>query len=487
MNTQIPVYGALIDASLKQTQEHFEDRNPANGEIIALIGRCTEADLNEAVESGQSAFTKWKAVPRDKRSRLLNQIADIIERDMDELVLNETLDTGKCLSESALQLQICADIYRYFAGAIMCHEDIMIQHASGSFSAVIREPLGVAGLILPWNAPSMLMTWKLAPALAAGNCAVVKPASAASRVVLELALRFQEVLPPGVLNVVTGSGSEIGNALAYHPGISKVSFTGSTTVGSGIGRICGENVVPCTLELGGKSANIIFEDADLDRAVQYVMIGILSTSGEVCVAGSRLLVQDSIYERMVEMLREKFIQVTVGDPTAPDTKMGPVIDESQGRKIMDCIDGGLADGARLVCGGHRLTGGIYDLGFFIEPTIFADADNSMRIAREEIFGPVLTIIPFQTEAEAVSIANDSAYGLGAAVWTRDIYRAIRVSRVLQAGTVWVNDYLDSSPGNPFGGYKKSGIGREIHKMAMDYYSNVKNICVSATDEVPAAF
>ena len=478
--------GPIIGGREIKTQNSFFDKNPANGEIIAEIGSCSIEDVEHAVKSGGEAFQSWGATSREYRADCLYKMAEIIESDMDTFARNETLCTGKCLQESYIQLDLCAKLYKYFAAAIASSEDTLVQHSSGSFSAIVREPLGVVGLILPWNAPVMLMAWKLAPALAAGNCAVVKTATLASASVLELAGRFQAVLPPGVLNVVTGSGSTAGNALISHPDISKVSFTGSTDVGRSIGKICGENITPCTLELGGKSANIIFADAQLDRAVQFAMIGTLSSAGAVCVAGTRLLIQDEIYDSFLKMLKEKFEPVRVGDPMEDGVQMGPVIDEVQFETIMKYIEHGKSEGAKLVCGGTRLTGGQYDKGFYVAPTIF-EAENSMKISQEEIFGPVINVIRFSTEEEAISIANDSCYGLGAGLWTKDIHRAIRVSRKLEAGTVWVNDYLDSSPGNPFGGYKNSGIGREVHKMALENYTRVKNICVSNSEDVPPVY
>ena len=455
--------------------------SPIDRRELAQVGICTAEDVDAAVGNAKESFQSWGRSPKTQRAEALNAIADILIRDLDTLALNETMDTGKCLPESKMQLQNCADIYRYFAAATLTQEDTLVQHPNGSFSAVVREPLGVVGLILPWNAPSMLMTWKLAPALASGCCAVIKPASNASIAVLELARRFQEVLPPGVLNVVTGPGATTGQALIHHPMIDKLSFTGSTEVGRDIGSTAGNQIIPCTLELGGKSPNILFDDANLERFVQMAVIGSLSTAGEICVAGSRLLVQETVYDKVVDMMKDRFEAFHVGDPLLPETDMGPLIDETQFNKVMTCIERGKSDGARLVCGGYRVHGGVCDKGYYVAPTLFADVNNQMWIARNEIFGPVLCVIPYKDESEAIRIANDSDYGLGAAVWTRDIPRAIRVSRALEAGTVWVNDYLDSSFGNPFGGYKQSGFGREIHKMAIENYTHVKNICVSSLD------
>jgi acyl-CoA reductase-like NAD-dependent aldehyde dehydrogenase len=410
-----------------------------------------------------------------------------MEKDIDYFAMVESLDTGKCIGEATLQIRMCIDHYRYYAGCIQTQEDLCVQHNKESFSMVVREPIGIVALILPWNAPIMLLTWKLAPALAAGNCVVIKPASNALLPVLEIASACQDFLPPGVINVVSGSGSTIGNYLVEHEKVGKISFTGATETGIGIGEKTGRNITPCTLELGGKSANIVFPDASINRAIQYSMIGILSTAGEVCVAGSRLLLHQDIYNVFLEKLVEKFKSVKVGNPLLPDVQMGPVIDEKQMNTILKYIEAGKQEGARLVCGGRRLTGGDFDKGFFVEPTIFSDVDNKMKIAQEEIFGPVLVVEKFTSEEEAISLANDSRYGLGAAVWSHDLNRALRVSSSLEAGIVWVNDYLNSPVGAPFGGMKKSGIGREWHKNTIDQYSCIKNICVSTSETVPDVY
>lgn len=479
--------GPVINGAIVKTENDFKAICPADGSELARVFACGRAEVDAAIESSEAAFASWGKSTFGERADALDKIADILRDDLDWFAENEALDTGKGIGEAQLHINNSIKMYRYFASAIRTHEDTFIRYDSGSASIVVREPLGVVGLILPWNAPSMLLSWKLAPALAAGNCAVVKPASAASMVIIEMALRFQEALPQGVLNVITGSGETAGNALIGHPGIKKISFTGSTAAGSVVGAAGGGNIVPVTLELGGKSASVVFEDANLDRALQYAVLPIASSAGQICVCASRLLIQDSIYDAFVEKLKAKFDGLRIGDPMDPETQVGPVIDRGQFDKIMGYIDAGVAAGAKLLSGGKRVTGGICDKGLYIAPALFVDVKPDMSIANEEIFGPVLSVLRFSTEEEAVRIANGTKYGLGAAVWTKDIYRAMRVSRALEAGTVWVNDYLDNGAGSPFGGYKKSGLGRELNKMVIDHYSNIKNISIANVDEAPPIF
>lgn len=482
-------YGHLIGGRMVYPEgaEYSPDYNPATGEVLAEVVNGTAADVDAAVRAAQEAAAGFGALPNVERARLLNAIADMLDREADTIAAVETADVGKCIGESSLQAHGGADMFRYFAACIGGENEILRRHPGDAFSAIYREPLGVVGLIIPWNAPTMISIWKLAPALAAGNCVVIKPASGAALPILELALRLQKILPAGVVNVVCGKGSTIGDALIANPGISKVSFTGSTKTGRGIAAAAGQRLIPATVELGGKSPLVIYEDADLEKAVQFAMLGTLSSTGAVCVAGSRVLVQSSVYDKVVALFRDAYTRVRVGDPTQPEMQMGPVINRKQFDKVMDYIQKGQAEGATLLAGGKQLHGGVYDSGLYLEPTLFGDVKNDMTIAREEIFGPVLSLIRFEDEAEAIAIANDTEYGLGAGVFTRDINRAIRTARAIQAGTVWVNTYLNSCPGSAFGGYKNSGYGRELHAMALDAYSNVKNINVDFAEGGPIFF
>lgn len=480
-------YGILTNGKFikGESGRYFNVINPATQKTISKVASATSNDVDMVVENALNAFSVWKNTTRTERAAILNKIADKIESELENLVQVDVLDTGRCYGESVIHHKNAVAEFRYIANAIGAYEETFIQHDNDTCSIVVREPLGVAAMILPWNAPSMLFGWKVAPALAAGNTVVIKPASAAPLSVMELGRICQEILPPGVLNIIAGSGEEVGDYLINHPKIAKISFTGSTETGRNIGKIAGNNIIPCSLELGGKSANIVFPDAPMERAIQYAAIAILSSAGEVCVAGSRLFLHEDIYDSFLSVLKEKFEKVKVGNPALMDTQMGPVIDESQMNKVLEYIEIGKKEGARLLCGGKRLTGGQYNKGYFIAPTIFADVDNSMRIAREEIFGPVLVAIRFRDEEEVVKMANDSPYGLAAGIWTSDLARAMKVTRSLQAGLVWVNDFLAAI--GPFGGYKKSGLGREVHKMAIDYYSNIKNIVMSTSTFAPPAF
>ena len=443
----------------------FKAINPANGEVLSVCAEATQDDVNAAVRAAQAAFPAWKNVSPRKRQAILLKIADIIDKNADTLALIETLDNGKPIRETkAVDIPAAADHFRYFAGVVRSED--------GRASTLDDHTLS---LVIPF----LMAAWKLAPALAAGCTIILKPSSTTSLSVLELMHLLEGVLPDGVVNVITGKGSRSGQYILDHPDIQKLAFTGSTEIGRGVYKAAQEKLIPATLELGGKSANIFF---DWDMAMDGAQLGILFNQGQVCCAGSRIFVQKGIYDKFVAELAERFNRVKVGLPWLEDTQMGAQIDGRQVEKILSYIEIGKQEGARLVCGGEKATANGLDKGNFIKPTIFADVTNDMRIAQEEIFGPVVCILPFETEDEVIALANASEYGLGGAVWTRDINRALRVAKGVETGRMWVNTYNALPAGAPFGGYKLSGIGRETDKTTMRHYMQTKNIFINLSEK-----
>ncbi len=461
----------------------FKATCPADGAVLSTCAEAANADVDEAVEAAWTAWDSWKRTTPSERAVVLNAIADIIDKNCEHLAMVETLDNGKPYRETlAVDIPLAAEHFRYFAAAIQVEEGEASILGGNTLNLILREPIGVVGQIVPWNFPFLMAAWKLAPVLASGCCSVLKPSSATSLSVLELMRLIQDVLPKGVVNVITGAGSKSGAYMLEHPRFRKLAFTGSTEVGCSVAKAAAEKLIPATLELGGKSANIFFDDCKWDMAMEGLLLGILFNQGQVCCAGSRVFVQEGIYDRFVEEATKRFKAVRVGMPWEKDTQMGALISESQLKKVLGYVEVGKQEGATLAAGGVRATGNGLEKGAFMQPTLLTGVSNSMRVAREEIFGPVACIIKFKTEEEVVAMANDSIYGLGGGVWTRDINRAIRVARAVETGRMWVNTYNSIPAGAPFGGYKQSGIGRETHKMVLEHYTQIKNILINLSEQ-----
>ena len=481
---QLFIGGQWRDAS---DGEFFTTKCPANGEKLAECAQATKEDVDDAVREAWKAFETWKKVPTSERAAILNKIADIIDANTEHLAMVESLDNGKPIRETmAIDIPLSAKHFRYFAGCIMAEEGSANILDEQFLSLILREPIGVVGQIVPWNFPFLMAAWKLAPVLAAGCCTVLKPSSDTSLSVLEFARLVQDVIPKGVFNVITGSGSKSGQYMLDHKGFRKLAFTGSTEVGRQVALAAADRLIPATLELGGKSANIFFPDCNWEQAIDGLQLGILFNQGQVCCAGSRVFVHEDIYDKFLEDAVKAFNNVKVGVSWDPETQMGSQINERQLEKILSYVEIGKQEGARLICGGERITDGELAKGCFMRPTLLADVTNDMRVAQEEIFGPVACILKFRDEDEVIRMANDNAYGLGGAVWTRDLNRAIRVSRGIETGRMWVNTYNQIPEGSPFGGYKESGIGRETHKVILEHYTQMKNIMINLS-EAPSGF
>ncbi len=481
---QLFIGGQWVDSADGKT---FKSYCPADGRELSTCAEATREDVDRAVESAWKAFESWKNTTVAERAAVLNKIADIIDENKELLAMVETLDNGKPLRETmAIDIPFSAEHFRYFAGVILAEEGSATLLDNQTLSLILREPIGVVGQIVPWNFPFLMAAWKLAPVLAAGCCSVLKPSSSTSLSVLVLAELIKDVVPAGVINIITGSGSKAGNYILEHKGFRKLAFTGSTEIGQDIARAAAERLIPATLELGGKSANIFFSDCKWDMAMDGLQLGILFNQGQVCCAGSRVFVQEDIYDRFVEEAIERFNQVKVGLPWEDGVQMGAQINEGQLKKILGWIEEAKQEGAIVACGGERAVEGELANGFFMKPTLLVNVTNDMKVAQEEIFGPVACIIKFRDEEEVVQMANDSRYGLGGAVWTRDINRAIRVSRAVETGRMWVNTYNSIPAGAPFGGYKESGIGRETHKVMLDHYTQMKNILINLSEN-PSGF
>lgn len=482
-------YGLYIGGEWRPASDGalFEAKNPATGEVLAQCAEATREDVDAAVDAAWKAFPAWKKVKKEERAAILDKIADRIDENAEWLAKVETMDNGKPIRETtAIDVPYSSRHFRYYASLIRTDEGTASILDGTMMSLVIREPIGVVGQIVPWNFPFLMAAWKLAPAIAAGDCIVFKPSSSTPLSMLVFTEMIQDLLPAGVLNVVTGAGSKSGQYLLENQRLSKLAFTGSTAVGKSVAQAAADKLIPATLELGGKSANIIFEDCDWDMAIDGVQLGILFNQGQVCCAGSRVFIQESIYDKFLADLIDAFGKINVGDPLNPETQMGSQINEGQVKKILGYIDKAKAEGATIACGGERYTANGCDKGCFVKPTLITNANNHMCVAQEEIFGPVATVIKFKDEEEVIEMANDSTYGLGGAVWTKNLNRAFRVAQSIETGRMWVNTYNQIPEGAPFGGYKNSGIGRENDKAILDAYSQKKNIMINLT-EAPSGF
>ncbi|TNE74135.1 aldehyde dehydrogenase [bacterium] len=464
--------------------EYFDNVSPVNGQVFTSAARSTKEDVELALDAAHKAFETWSKTSPAYRSNVLLKIAQIMEDNLEYLATIETIDNGKAIRETRLaDLPLCIDHFRYFAGVIRGEEGSISEHDEHTVSIVLHEPLGVVGQIIPWNFPLLMATWKIAPAIAAGCCTVVKAAEQTPTSIMVLMDLIKEVVPPGVINVLTGFGLEAGKPLAQSPRIAKVSFTGETTTGRLILQYASENIIPATMELGGKSPNIFFPsvaDADdeyFDKAVEGAVLFALN-QGEVCTCPSRILVHESIYDTFMARVIERTKAIVMGNPLDGNVMMGAQASNDQYEKIQSYLRIGKEEGAQVLCGGEALKqDGELSGGYYIQPTIFK-GHNKMRVFQEEIFGPVVCVTTFKTTEEAIEIANDTLYGLGAGVWTRDAHELYTVPRAIKAGRVWVNNYHAYPAHAPFGGYKKSGFGRENHKMMLDHYRQSKNMLIS---------
>ena len=468
----------------------FASENPFTGQAWAQIPRGGADDVDKAVKAAWEAFRgPWRSMTASARGAVLRKFGDLVAENAERLAELESRDNGKLITEMRGQLRYIPQWFYYFGGLADKIEGRVIPiDKPGVFNFTREEPLGVVAAITPWNSPLMLATWKLAPALAAGNTVVWKPSEFSSVSAFAFGELFEQAgFPPGVVNIITGFGGEIGEALVTHPRVAKVAFTGGDATGQHVYELAARGIKKVTLELGGKSANIVFDDAEIDNAVKGAVSGIFAATGQTCIAGSRLLVQRSIHDRFMDKLLALARTARMGDPLDDSTQVGPITTPSQYRKVLEYIEIAKGEGAACVLGGAAATRPECGEGWFVEPTIFTGVDPRMRIAQEEVFGPVLSVIPFDTDDEAVEIANDTLFGLAAGVWTSSIKRALRMSERLEAGTVWVNTYRAVSYMSPFGGYKRSGLGRESGVSAIRDYLQEKSVWIDTNDDVPNPF
>jgi acyl-CoA reductase-like NAD-dependent aldehyde dehydrogenase len=468
--------GKWVEAASGKT---FETPNPATGQVLARVAEGDAEDIERAVRAARRAFDDgpWAHTGPGARERILLKIADLIEQHADELAELETLDNGKTLTESRnVDIPAAAGTFRYYAGWPNKVYGETNPSEEAFFNYTLREPVGVCGQIIPWNFPLLMAAWKLGPALACGNTCVLKPAEQTPLTALRLGeLLLEAGVPPGVVNIVPGFGETAGRALVRHRMVDKIAFTGSTEVGKEIQREAAATLKRVSLELGGKSPNIVFSDADPQAAAEGALLGVFFNQGQVCCAGTRLFVEQKMHDQFVDTLARSAQSMKQGSGLDPDTRIGPLVSHEQLERVTNYLDVGKKEGAKVVLGGARNTQKGLEKGYYVQPTIFTGVKNDMRIAREEIFGPVVSVLPFKDENDAVLQGNDTLYGLAAGVWTRDVSKAHRVARAIRAGTVWVNCYNVFDPAAPFGGYKESGYGRELGRYALDLYTQVKSV------------
>jgi acyl-CoA reductase-like NAD-dependent aldehyde dehydrogenase len=487
----IEKFGLYVDGETRSPRrgERFESIDPTTGRAWARIAAADTDDVDDCVRSADAAFRgPWRTVPASERGLLLFRLADAIDANAERIAALETRENGKLHREMVAQMKLVPKWLRYFGGQADKIEGTTIPLDRLSVvNYTVREPLGVVGVIMPWNSPVFLSMMAVAPALAAGNSVVVKPSEVTSTSMLEVARLATEVgFPSGVLNVVTGLGP-VGEALVRHPDVAKISVTGGIETGRAIGVAAAERFAKVTLELGGKSANIVFDDADVQAAEAGLLAGIFGAAGQTCVAGSRAFIHESLYDELLERVAARARRVRIGDPMNPDTEMGPIATQAQLDKVSSFVERARNEGAQVIAGGRRAQVDELPDGLFYEPTVVRDADHSGHLAQTEVFGPVLAAFPFRTEEEVVALANGTRYGLAAGVWTRDVRRAHRVASLLEAGTVWVNMYRAMAPQSPFGGYKDSGVGRQNGSEAILEYLQTKSVWVELSDEVQDPF